>query len=504
MQLTSFGQLFRTPTPATNGVATLQQTFSNIYGNGIWGDGSGPGSRPENVRPYTEMLQAFLRQHDIRTIIDCGCGDWQFSRHLDFGTARYIGVDIVPSVIEANRKAFARDGVEFRCGDFTSIDLPAADLVICKDVLQHLPDANVARFLAQLPKFRFALLTDDVGSNVDRAGTLAAAAYHYARVDICSAPFAVSGRVVCHLPGDKRTVLVERDASGDAGAVSTVRPAWEPPRSAETEAKLPTVLLAILAKQKQATLPLYLRCIEALDYPKSKIHLYVRSNNNTDRTEAILREWLARVGEQYASVEVDYRNVAEQVQQFAVHEWNQMRFKVLAFIRQQSLQKTLERRCDFYFTADVDNFLRPKTLRALVNVNLPIVGPLLRHEDSTNSYSNFHHEIDTNGYFADSPEYHLLLEQKLRGLAEVKVIHCTYLVRAELIPELTYNDGSERYEYVIFSASARIAGAPQYLDAREVYGYLTLTEQSERAEQLIGREVNAALERAAAAQLRAS
>ena len=45
----------------------------------------------------------------------------------------------------------------------------------------------------------------------------------------------------------------------------------------------PRVLLAILAKQKEPTLPLYLDCIEALDYPKASIILYIRTNNNTDR-----------------------------------------------------------------------------------------------------------------------------------------------------------------------------------------------------------------------------
>ena len=44
--------------------------------------------------------------------------------------------------------------------------------------------------------------------------------------------------------------------------------------------------MRLLAKQKEACLPLYLDCIEALDYPKSSIVLYVRTNNNTDGTTA--------------------------------------------------------------------------------------------------------------------------------------------------------------------------------------------------------------------------
>lgn len=74
-----------------------------------------------------------------------------------------------------------------------------------------------------------------------------------------------------------------------------------PPRRAGAPA--PRVLIAILAKQKEPALPLYLQCIEELDYPKSSIVLYIRTNNNRDRTETILRDWVGRVGKRYAAVE---------------------------------------------------------------------------------------------------------------------------------------------------------------------------------------------------------
>src|SRR5262249_21771694 len=138
------------------------------------------------------------------------------------------------------------------------------------------------------------------------------------------------------------------------------------------------VLLAILAKQKAAALPLYLDCIEALDYPKSSIVLHIRTNNNTDRTEEILRDWVARVGHLYAAVEFDAADVPARVEEFREHEWNATRFRVLGEIREASLRRARERDCEFYFVADVDNFLRRATLRDLVALNLPIVAPLLR------------------------------------------------------------------------------------------------------------------------------
>jgi hypothetical protein len=53
---------------------------------------------------------------------------------------------------------------------------------------------------------------------------------------------------------------------------------------------------------------------------------------------------------------------------------------------------------------------------------------------------------------------------------------------------LRYEDGSGRYEYVVFSESARKARIPQYLDNREIYGYLSLDESSVASERLMADE----------------
>ena len=248
-----------------------------------------------------------------------------------------------------------------------------------------------------------------------------------------------------------------------------------PPRRAAAS-PAPRVLIAILAKQKEPALPLYLQCIEELDYPKSSIVLYIRTNNNRDRTEAILRDWVGRVGKHYSAVEFDAADVAQPVESFGVHEWNATRFKVLGHIRNVSLQKTREHDCDFYFVCDVDNFIRPCTLSELVDAGLPVVAPLLRSVVATDPYSNYHAEVDDNGYFRDCDQYYWILNRWVRGLFEVPVVHCTYLVRRDVIDRLTYIDDTDRHEYVIFSESARKAGIAQFFDNRRIYGYLAFDE----------------------------
>lgn len=252
----------------------------------------------------------------------------------------------------------------------------------------------------------------------------------------------------------------------------------------------PKVLIAILAKSKAGHLPLFLECIEALDYPAEYISLHIRTNNNKDATADILRDWVARVGARYAHVEFEDSDVAERVQDFDDHEWNTTRFSVLGRIRQHSMDQALALGCDFYFVVDVDNYLRPLTLRNLVDLNLPIVAPLLRCVDTDRpNYSNYHQIVDANGYFLDSVEYHKILERASPGLHEVALVHCTYLIRADTIPRLTYDDASYRYEYVIFSASARKEGIPQLLDTREVYGWLTFGLDGEAIRPLLAAEL---------------
>ena len=235
------------------------------------------------------------------------------------------------------------------------------------------------------------------------------------------------------------------------------------------------VTIAILAKDKAHTLPLYLMCLENQTFPKENTYLYIRTNNNTDNTEQILREWVQKVKDKYLGIYFDSSDVPERVQDFGQHEWNQIRFKVLGRIRQESMDWAFVHG-SHYFVIDCDNFIYPNTLTDLVSVNLPIIAPLLY---SNNAYSNFHSRIDVNGYHLPCPNYLPILNREIKGLIELPVVHCTYLIRYEYLSQMTYDDESYRYEYVIFSDNARKKGVCQYLDTRQVYGNLTLCETAE-------------------------
>jgi SAM-dependent methyltransferase len=135
------------------------EVFDHIYTNNLWKFGSGSGSTEANTRHYRWFLDSFLKTNHIKSVVDLGCGDWQFSQLMNWTGVDYLGVD-VSSVVLANTKTFARPGIEFRELDAVTDELPPADLLIAKDVLQHWSNAEIISFLPKLKTYRMSLITN--------------------------------------------------------------------------------------------------------------------------------------------------------------------------------------------------------------------------------------------------------------------------------------------------------------------------------------------------------
>lgn len=148
--------------------------FTNIYKYNLWGFGSGTGSLKFNNQPYIDFLNDFLKTHsDINNIVDLGCGDWQLHRHINLNNRKYIGVDIVNKVIQINKKKFEKNNITFECKNFLKDSIPDSDLLIIKDVLQHLSNENILKFFKILKntKYKYILITNDISkfnlNNID-------------------------------------------------------------------------------------------------------------------------------------------------------------------------------------------------------------------------------------------------------------------------------------------------------------------------------------------------
>jgi len=142
-------------------VMSMHDAFTRAYKDGQWHNGSGSGSSAVNTREYRRFLQDYMRGHAVRSVLDIGCGDWQFSRLVNWTGIAYLGVDLVPDVITADSIAYGHRGAVFACADILDVAvLPAADLILVKDLLQHWPDTAIERLRGQLAGRR-ALLTYD-------------------------------------------------------------------------------------------------------------------------------------------------------------------------------------------------------------------------------------------------------------------------------------------------------------------------------------------------------
>ncbi|MBV9216934.1 MAG: class I SAM-dependent methyltransferase [Acidobacteria bacterium] len=141
---------------------TLRDRFEEIYRSAEWGGDSGEGSRPIYTKGYVEFLNTFLKENAIKSVVDLGCGDWQFSRSIDWGPAAYLGVDVARPIVDANRKMYSRANVRFEECSGDPKELPPADLLLVKDVLQHLSYTNIDRVLASLSNYKFSLITNCV------------------------------------------------------------------------------------------------------------------------------------------------------------------------------------------------------------------------------------------------------------------------------------------------------------------------------------------------------
>jgi len=76
--------------------------FNEIYKANYWNGGSGEGSFELRTRIYKDFLQNFLNQMKIAEVVDLGCGDWQFSKFVNWERVRYYGFDVAELVINRN------------------------------------------------------------------------------------------------------------------------------------------------------------------------------------------------------------------------------------------------------------------------------------------------------------------------------------------------------------------------------------------------------------------
>lgn len=161
---------------------TRQRIFQDVYKRNLWGnDGgskffSGVGSRGEAAQVYARQMAELLEVHAGElgrplTIVDLGCGDFQIGRALleQLPGSRYVGCDIVPELVAHNNATHGGGNVRFLQLDLVSDPLPAGDVCLVRQVLQHLSNADIQSFFRRAD-YPWIYLTE--GHPALRAGTV--------------------------------------------------------------------------------------------------------------------------------------------------------------------------------------------------------------------------------------------------------------------------------------------------------------------------------------------
>lgn len=207
---------------------SVEDAFARIYDSNAWGGergeySSGSGSEDAVTQSYVSLVQRFVQQHDIRSMVDLGCGDFRVGRQLLAPGLSYVGVDIVGALVDHNQRQFASLGARFEQRNLLHDALPPAQLGLLRQVLQHLSNSQIQGVLDNCRGYRYLLVTEHlpVGQgavpNLDKPHGPDIRLYERSGVFVDQPPFS---RTVRHLldtpiaPGEVlRTVLIEHAES---------------------------------------------------------------------------------------------------------------------------------------------------------------------------------------------------------------------------------------------------------------------------------------------------
>jgi SAM-dependent methyltransferase len=131
---------------------TLAQRFRRIHDTNLWGAAastSGLGSEIDATAALRAELPPLFDRLKVTSLLDAPCGDAGWINHAELGV-RYLGIDIVPALIEGLQARAARREIrgEYHLADITCDPLPRCEAILCRDCLVHLSFANIDRAVA--------------------------------------------------------------------------------------------------------------------------------------------------------------------------------------------------------------------------------------------------------------------------------------------------------------------------------------------------------------------
>lgn len=133
----------------------IRSRFNSIYDTSVWRHGndeiprSGGGSSLSATSAIREILPSLLDDLHVQTLLDIGCGDFSWMRHVNL-SQNYVGIDIVETVVASNKSNFEGPRRTFFSLDAVVDELPDANAVLCREVLFHLSFSDIRKLLRNI------------------------------------------------------------------------------------------------------------------------------------------------------------------------------------------------------------------------------------------------------------------------------------------------------------------------------------------------------------------
>lgn len=181
-------------------MSDLAAVFESHAAQNHWGNAesvSGDGSTLDYTHNLRHELAKFVRAFGIVSLFDAPCGDFNWMRTVEFPQGfQYIGGEIVPALVEANRARYAGPGRSFVRFDITADTFPDADLWLCRDCLFHLPSEAILTALRAFARSRIGFVMTTTHLNVSNFDNAEVAAGGFRLLDLYKPPYGLPREVL--------------------------------------------------------------------------------------------------------------------------------------------------------------------------------------------------------------------------------------------------------------------------------------------------------------------
>ena len=153
------------------------EVFEKIYEEKRWGTSdikdrkysSGDGTRDkEIVGEYIDAVTNFLfKIENLESGLDLGCGDFSVGVSFCNLFKDYQAMDVAKNVIEENKEIYKSNNVRFSVLDLTSEQIPQTDVILVRQVLQHLSNTEIKKFIKNIEgKFQHLIVTESLSKSM--------------------------------------------------------------------------------------------------------------------------------------------------------------------------------------------------------------------------------------------------------------------------------------------------------------------------------------------------